>query len=83
MIVGAQIRAARALLGWTQKQLADRSGVGFNTVQRAEQADGAISGTVSTVMKLQSALENEGIIFLEAEEGVGPGVRLRNAPSNS
>jgi len=80
MVTGTQIRAARAMLGWTQKQLAEKSGVGFNTVQRAERSDGTVLGAVSTVIKLQTALESGGIIFLDAEEGIGPGVRLRQAP---
>ena len=77
MVSGAQIRAARVMLGWTQKQLAEKSGIGFTTVQRAEQSVGAVLGTVTTVRKLQSALENGGIIFLDQEADVGPGLRLR------
>ena len=77
MVTGAQLRAARAMLGWSQKQLAEKSGVGFNTVQRAEQSQGTVLGTVTTVMKLLSALENGGILFLEQEGEVGPGIRLR------
>ena len=41
MISGAQVRAARALLGWTAKELARKAGVGISTVQRIENADWA------------------------------------------
>ncbi|WP_428982540.1 helix-turn-helix domain-containing protein [Oricola indica] len=77
MISGAQIRSARVMLGWTQKQLAEKAAVGFTTVQRAEQSTGAVLGTVTTVMKLRSALEGGGILFLDQESDVGPGIRLR------
>ena len=77
MITGPQIRAARAMLGWSQKELADQAELGFATVQRAERQSGTIVGMIETATKLQSAFEAAGIIFLDAEDGVGPGVRLR------
>lgn len=77
MITGPQIRAARAMLGWSQKELADQAGLGFATIQRAERQPGTIVGMIETATKLQSAFEAAGVIFLDAEEGAGPGVRLR------
>ena len=41
MISGAQVRAARALLGWTAKELARKANVGISTVQRIRERSGA------------------------------------------
>lgn len=76
MITVPQLRAARALLGWSQDTLAGRSGVSKPTIARLELADGEIGGYASTRDKLRQALEHAGIIFV-AENGDGPGVRLR------
>ena len=66
MRYSAQIRAARALLGWSQNQLARRAGVGPATLQRIEQGDGIVKGNFSTVLKIQKALEQAGIHFTES-----------------
>ncbi|WP_395696994.1 multiprotein-bridging factor 1 family protein [Methylocella sp.] len=71
-----QIKAARALLAWSQEQLAERSSVSIPTVKRLESTDGAIGGRADTSEKLIAALESAGVIFVE-ENGEGPGVRLR------
>jgi transcriptional regulator with XRE-family HTH domain len=78
MVTVSQLRAARAMVGWSQDQLADRSGVSKPTIARLELApqDSAIGGYASTSEKLVSALEAAGVIFI-AENGDGPGVRLR------
>ena len=57
MRFAAQIRAARALLGWSQSQLASAAGVGLATLQRIEQSEGAMEGNFATVLKIQNALE--------------------------
>jgi transcriptional regulator with XRE-family HTH domain len=79
MLTGSQIRAARALLGWSSQQLADRSGVHYATVSRAEQTDDVPSMRTASLRALQTALEAGGIIFLSAGDNRdgGPGVRLR------
>ena len=74
----AQIKAARALLGWSQDELSARSGVSMPTIGRIEAAGGDIGGRASTAEKLVAALEAGGIIFIEAD-GDGAGVRLRRA----
>jgi len=76
MLHAAQIRAARALLGWRQEQLAKASGVGTATIQRIEKSAGPIGGYVSTLMRIQSAFEQAGIRFLDNDSGGGIGVRL-------
>jgi transcriptional regulator with XRE-family HTH domain len=63
MRYSAQIRAARALLGWSQDQLARRAGVGLATLRRIEQAEGIVKGNFSTILKIQKALEQAGIQF--------------------
>ena len=76
MILPAQIRAARALLGIDQTKLSELAKVGTSTVKRIELAS-TISGTARTLSKIQTALESAGIEFISADEGKGPGVRLR------
>jgi transcriptional regulator with XRE-family HTH domain len=76
MRYSAQIRAARALLGWSQGELARRAGVGPATLQRIEQSDGIVKGNFSTIIKIQKALEQAGIHFIEDDTGE-IGVRLK------
>ncbi len=72
-----QVKAARALLGWSQSQLAARSGVSEPTIARLESAsDGDIGGRAETAHKIQDALEKSGIQFIP-ENGGGAGVRLK------
>jgi len=77
MIIVQQMRAARALLGWKQTDLADASGVGIATIRRIEAAAGQVTGAAATLWKLQAALENAGIEFIAPDGTKGPGVRLK------
>lgn len=80
MITSGQVRAARALLGIDQRQLAERAGVSLPTIQRMEASDGVVRGIVDTLMKVIDALEAEGIELIgdnRPSEGGGRGVRLR------
>lgn len=77
LIVNRQLRAARALLDWEQKDLAKAAGVAIGTIRRMESLDGAIRGHHDTVMKVQQALEAAGIQFLNHG---APGVRLCAQP---
>ncbi len=70
------IRAARALLGWSAQELANRSGVHISTVQRIEQSGGPLRGNVRTVGRVISALTEAGIEF--ASEGDKESVSLRS-----
>ena len=70
-----QLKAARALIGWEQKDLAEAAGVAIGTVRRMESGDGNIRGNMETVRKVQAALEAGGIEFIPEKNG-GPGVRL-------
>jgi len=71
-----QVKAARALLGWSQSDLAHYSGISEPTIARLESAEGQLGGRGETVEKIRSALEKSGIEFID-ENGGGPGVRLR------
>jgi DNA-binding transcriptional regulator YiaG len=79
MLTGAQIRAARALLGWSAQDLANRSGVSYSAVQRAEAADGVPSMRAPNLHTIQRSLEDGGVIFLTSGDNRpgGDGVRMR------
>lgn len=80
MITSQQMRAARALLGLDQRQLAELAGLSLPTIQRMESSDGQVRGVVDTLVKVITALENGGIELLGENApsvGVGRGVRLR------
>ncbi len=51
MITAAQMRAARALLGIDQRQLAELSGVSLPTIQRMEASEGNVRGVVDTLIE--------------------------------
>jgi transcriptional regulator with XRE-family HTH domain len=76
MEFSSQIRAARALLGWSQSRLARAAGIGLATLQRIEQSEGVVKGNFATVLKIQKALEHAGISFSNNDAGE-IGVRLR------
>ena len=77
MRYSSQIRAGRALLGWSQTELARTAGVGLATLQRIEQNDGVVKGNFSTIFKIQKALEQAGIVFTDGERAAEIGVRLQ------
>ncbi len=79
MLTGLQIRAAKALLRWSAKELAKRAGVGAATVRRFELIDGVPSANLRTVVAIKSTLEEAGIEFIGTPDD-GPGVRLRPKP---
>lgn len=84
MIVAPQLRAARALLGLDQRQLAELSGLSVPTIQRMEASDGVIRGNVDSLVKLVAALDAAGIELIG--EGAislsgGRGVRLKAPPA--
>jgi transcriptional regulator with XRE-family HTH domain len=76
LVTTRQVKAARALLGWSQAVLAERSGVSEPTVARLESVDGELGGREGTGEKIRTAIEVAGIEFIQ-ENGGGPGVRLR------
>ena len=80
MLTAGQLRAARALLGIDQKDLADKAGVSVQTIQRMEASDGIVRGVIETLMKVVEALDRAGIELIGDEmpsSGKGRGVRLK------
>jgi len=74
------MRAARALLGIDQRELAQRAGLSLPTIQRMESSDGVIRGNVDSLMKLVDALTADGIELIDegaSSSGGGRGVRLK------
>jgi len=74
------MRAARALLGIDQRELAQRAGLSLPTIQRMESSDGVIRGNVDSLMKLVDALTADGIELIgegASSGGGGRGVRLK------
>lgn len=82
MITAAQIRAARALLGIDQRQLAEMAGVSLPTIQRMEASAGNVRGVVETLTKVVEAFDRAGIELIGenavSREG-GRGVRFKHA----
>ena len=76
MLSSNQIRAARALLGWSGTYLADLSGVGITTLRRYELQRGIPSANTSVLMMIKKTLESAGIEFT-GDPLVNPGVTLR------
>ena len=77
MLTPAQIRAARALLGWKQTDLASASGVSEISIKNIER--GATDARGSTLGKIQAALEVAGVVLLEPGDvrTGGQGVRMK------
>lgn len=72
-----QCRAGRALLGWSQQQLAEASKLHRKTIAAFE--GGSSTVEERTIDDLKEALEEGGVVFIP-ENGEGPGVRLRRKP---
>ena len=78
MVEAAQVRAARALIGWSQVKLAETAGVPVSTINAFETgAPNAIAN--EAVDKIRIALETAGAVFIPKDGGGGIGVRLREA----
>jgi predicted transcriptional regulator len=81
MITAGQIRAARALIGWKQTDLARAAGVSEIAIKKIER--GAVDPRASTLEALQRAFEKAGVVFLEPGDirDGGAGLRLvKDAP---
>jgi ribosome-binding protein aMBF1 (putative translation factor) len=72
VVTSAQIRAARGLLEWTVRDLAERSGVHRDMVSKIE--SGAYAGAPATLEAIRRTLEYAGVEFTN---GDAPGVKLR------
>ncbi|MCF8475759.1 MAG: helix-turn-helix transcriptional regulator [Pseudolabrys sp.] len=92
-ISGAQVRAARAFLNWTLKDLAERSGAAVSAIHRIEAGDDAPAAKdtgvpqtyefraariAESLAKVVKTLEAAGVAFLP-DQGRGAGVRYKQA----
>jgi transcriptional regulator with XRE-family HTH domain len=78
MVEAAQVRAARALIGWSQAKVAEAAGVPASTINKFE--TGAPDRIANEeVDKVRAALEAAGAVFIPKDGGGGIGVRLREA----
>ena len=79
MITGRQIKMARAALGWSAHTLADKTGIGYGAIQRAESAEGMPDMRTRNLATIKAVLEKGGVIFIDGDYSGkgGPGVRLR------
>jgi transcriptional regulator with XRE-family HTH domain len=69
-----QLRAARALVGWSRDELAGKCGMAVETIQGFESRGS--DPRLSTLSKWRYALEGAGVRFIEPDDDGGPGVRL-------
>jgi len=79
MIVGAQMRAARALLGLDQRDLARLSGLSLPTIQRMESSPGSVRAVVDSLERVLEAFTMSGVELIAdgaPSAGLGFGVRL-------
>jgi hypothetical protein len=74
IVIPAQIRAARALLEWSQEKLASEAAVGLSTVRDVESQRRQLETAAAT--EIRRALENAGVIFVSGTSTEGPGVRF-------
>ena len=79
MITGDQMRAGRALVRWSAKDLAEKAGVSLPTIQRMEAVSGVPSALGPNLEAVRRALETAGVIILADGDTTsgGPGVRLK------
>ena len=75
MISVRQIKAARALLGWSAEDLAKESGIGLTTIRRYEMGEGIPKANVSNLQQLIVTLQSAGI-ELTGDPLKNPGVTL-------
>jgi transcriptional regulator with XRE-family HTH domain len=68
---------ARAALNWTLKELADRAEINMNTISRYEGGGAMLSDTLE---KIEKVFRAEGIVFIDEDGQLGPGVRLPREP---
>jgi predicted transcriptional regulator len=73
MVTSSQIRAARALLRWSQQDLADKAIVSINAVTRLERDE--VDPRMSTVSAVEKALRKAGVTFI-SDDVMGEGVRF-------
>ena len=75
LLTSCQVRMARAALKWSVDELARQSGVNSRTISRIESTNGIPNIEINTLVRIQSACESHGVVFLASDESNnGPGV---------
>jgi transcriptional regulator with XRE-family HTH domain len=80
-ITSEQIRAARALLRWEQRDLSEASKVSLPSIKRLEAISGPLAAQSRTVDALIGAFEAAGVEFIAENGSAGGGVMLRRRRS--
>jgi len=75
-ITPLQIKLARTAVGLGVRELAERAGIAPSTVQRFESGKGDMHSR--TLDRVQTVLEEAGVLFIPADVGGGPGIRLKS-----
>ncbi len=86
MITSGQMKAARALLGIDQRQLAELCAVSLPTIQRMEASGGTVRGMIDTLVKVVDAFDRAGVELIgdfTPSTGTGRGVRLKEVVANA
>ena len=78
-LTGRLIKAARALSGIRQVDLAEQARISLPTMKRIEGSKGIARGEPENIAAVVALLEASGVMFIDSN-GYGPGVRLRNRP---
>jgi len=82
VITSEQVKAARGLIRWDQKDLAEASEISLPAIKRLEQLPGPLAAQSRTVEAIIAAFDLANVEFID-EDGGGPGVRLRKAKKKS
>jgi transcriptional regulator with XRE-family HTH domain len=80
-LTSAQVRAARALLKWSQQDLAAKASLFIGTIKDFER--GVSNPRMSTLLALEKVFRKSGVEFIEPEGGKGPGLRFSRAQEAS
>lgn len=83
MMTAAQMRAARAMLGIDQRQLAEMAGISLPTIQRMERSAGTVRGMIESLTRVVEALDRAGIVLIgenATSSGGGRGIRVKTPP---
>lgn len=80
MLTPRQLRAARVLVNWTRKDLAAKAGGSAVAIEHFERE--LSSPKLVTAARWRRALEKAGVIFIDADDEAGPGVRLKARPKD-
>jgi transcriptional regulator with XRE-family HTH domain len=75
-VTSEQIRAARGLLRWEQRDLAEAADLSIETIKAIERRPGPLMVRTSTLYAIQKAFDDAGVAFFEGDNG-GAGVRWK------